>query len=135
MVIGHRQVLQLNIKLAAFPHHSGAVSVRNDGRGMRALCHNNALTDFDVVIEDEFDGIVFNGCFRTQIGGKFQLHLSSLANQAAPRGAAHSSRRIRTRGLVRRGGSAVKRLDRTRWIVSPYGKHRFHYRRVDSRVL
>ena len=54
VVIGHRQVLQLNIKLAAFPHHSGAVSVRNDGRGMHALCHNNALTDFDVVIEDEF---------------------------------------------------------------------------------
>lgn len=63
VVIGHSQVFQLNIELAALAHHSSTVSVRDDRLCMRAFCHDNGLTDFDVVIEDEFDRVVFESCF------------------------------------------------------------------------
>ena len=77
VVIGNRQVLQLNIKLATLSHHSGAVSVRNDGSGVRAFRYDDGLTHLHVVIEEEFDRIVFVGCFsssdRWQISAAFRF--------------------------------------------------------------
>src|ERR1700757_2144666 len=59
VVIGHGQILQLNIKFAAFAHHPRTVSVRDDCFCMRAFCHDDGLTHFNVVIEKKLDGVVF----------------------------------------------------------------------------